>query len=189
MNAYLRVAVVALIGLLVAVPAPAAEVAGVGLDDKASLGGQELSLNGAGVRTRLIFKVYVASLYLPQPAKDLSSVLAKAPRRIQLNLLRTLSADQLVDALNEGLEANNSAEELSAVKPQIDQLSAIMKAFKEVREKDVVVLDFVDGATRVSWNGQLKGTISGEAFNRALTRVWLGDKPVQPDLKRALLGG
>jgi len=186
---YLRLAVVAAIVLLVAVPGPAAEVAGVGLDDKVSLGGQELSLNGAGVRTRLIFKVYVASLYLPQPAKDLASVLAKSPRRIQLNLLRTLSADQLVDALNEGLEANNSPEELSAVKPQIDQLSAIMKAFKEVREKDVVALDFVDGATRVSWNGQLKGTISGEAFNRALTRVWLGDKPVQPDLKQSLLGG
>jgi long-chain acyl-CoA synthetase len=167
----------------------AADVGGVKLDDKTSLAGQDLVLNGAGVRTRVVFKVYVASLYLPQPAKDLPAVLAKGPRRIQMNMLRTLSADQLVDALNEGLEANNSAAELGAVKAQVDQLASTMKAFKEVKEKDVVALDFVDGATRVSLNGEARGTIPGEAFNQALTRIWLGDKPVQADLKKALLGG
>ena len=48
--------------------AQAAEVAGVKLDDKASVGGQELVLNGAGVRTRVILKIYVGSLYLPAKA-------------------------------------------------------------------------------------------------------------------------
>jgi Chalcone isomerase-like len=166
----------------------AAEVGGVKLDDKVSMGAQELVLNGAGVRTRVVFKVYVASLYLPQKAADLAGVLAKGPRRIQLNLLRTLSADQLVDALNEGLVENNTAAELAAVKSQTDQLATIMKAFKEVKEKDVVTLDFVDGATRVGLNGDAKGSIPGDAFNQALTKVWLGDKPVQADLKKSLLG-
>jgi long-chain acyl-CoA synthetase len=168
--------------------AAAAEVGGVRLEDKASIGAQELVLNGAGVRTKVVFKVYVASLYLPQKAGDLSAVLAKSPRRIQLNLLRTLSADQLVDALNEGLADNNSAAGLAAVKTQTDQLAAIMKAFKEVKEKDIVTLDFVDGVTRVGLNGDVRGSIAGEAFNQALTRVWLGDKPVQADLKKSLLG-
>jgi len=166
----------------------AAEVGGVKLDDKVSMGAQELVLNGAGVRTRVVFKVYVASLYLPQKAADLAGVLAKGPRRIQLNLLRTLSADQLVDALNEGLVENNTAAELAAVKSQTDQLATIMKAFKEVKEKDVVTLDFVDGSTRVGLNGDAKGSIPGDAFNQALTKVWLGDKPVQADLKKSLLG-
>src|SRR6266536_4956108 len=183
-----RMAMVAAIVLLCGGSARAAEVSGVKLDDRISMGGQELALNGAGVRTRVVFRVYVASLYVPQPAKDLSSVLAGAPRRIQLNMLRGLAADQLVEALNEGLEANNSPDELALVKPQIGELSAIMKAFKEVKEKDVITLDFVDGTTRIGWNGQAKGAIQGEAFNQALIRVWLGDKPVQPDLKKALLG-
>src|SRR5450755_5120676 len=82
--------------------ASAAEVGGVKLDDKMSVGGQDLVLNGAGVRTKVVFKVYVASLYLPQKATDLQGVLAKGPRRIQMNLLRTLSADQLDDALVDG---------------------------------------------------------------------------------------
>jgi hypothetical protein len=168
--------------------AVAADVGGIKLDERVSVGAQELVLNGAGVRTRVVFKVYVASLYLPQKSADLAGVLAKGPRRIQLNLLRTLSADQLVDALNEGLAENNTAAELAAVKPQSDQLSTIMKSFKEVKEKDIVTLDFVDGATRIGLNGDPKGSIPGDAFNQALTKIWLGDKPVQADLKKALLG-
>jgi hypothetical protein len=184
-----RTALVAAIVLLFAGFPRAAEVGGVKLDDRTSVAGTELALNGAGVRTRVVFKVYVASLYLPQPARDLASVLAAAPRRIQLNMLRGLSADQLVDALNEGLEANNSTEELARVKAQIGELSSIMKAFKEVKEKDVITLDFVDGTTRIGWNAEAKGTVQGAAFNQALLRIWLGEKPVQPELKKALLGG
>ena len=169
--------------------APAAEVGGVNLDDRASVGGQEVVLNGAGIRTRAIFKVYVGSLYLPAKAGTLSAVLAKGPRRIQLNLLRTLSADQLVDALVDGLKDNNSEAELAAVKAQVDQMVATMKAFKEVKEKDVVTLDYAGGATQIAFNGQAKATIAGDAFNAAMTRIWLGDKPVQSDLKKAMLGG
>src|SRR5262249_4314994 len=142
MNALSRTAAAATLALFVAAGSRGAEVGGVRLDDKTSVAGQELVLNGAGIRTRLVFKVYVASLYLPQRASDLPAVLAQAPRRIQLNLLRALSADQFVDALNEGLEANNSPAELAAVKVQTDQLLGIMKTFKEVKEKDVIALDF-----------------------------------------------
>lgn len=177
------------VALAASLPALGAEVGGVKLDDKLSLGAQELQLNGAGIRTRLMFKVYVASLYVPQKSADPSALLKQAPRRIQLNVLRKLSADQLVDALVEGLQANNSADELAAIKTQTDQLVSIMKAFDEVQEKDVVALDFVDGATRIGLNGQAKGAIAGERFNQALMRVWLGEKPVQADLKKALLGG
>ena len=175
------------VGVFVSV-ALAAEVGGVKLDDKVSMGAQELILNGAGVRTRVVFKVYVASLYLPQKAAELAGVLSKSPRRIQLNILRTLSGDQLVEALNEGLAENNTAAELAAVKPQVEALATIMKSLKEVKEKDVITLDFVDGATRIGLNGEAKGNISGDAFNQALTKVWLGDKPVQADLKKSLLG-
>ena len=146
-------------------------------------------LNGAGIRTRAIFKVYVGSLYVPAKAADLAAVLAKGPRRIQMNLLRNLSPDDLVNALNDGLKENNTEAEMAAVKAQQDQMMSIMKAFGEVKEGNVVTLDFVDGATVIGFNGAAKGTISGEAFNRALTRIWLGDKPIQADLKKAMLGG
>ena len=183
-NVITGIAIAALAGVAVA-----AEVAGVKLDDKASVGGKELVLNGAGVRTRAVFKVYVGSLYLPAKATTAQAALAAAPRRVQLNLLRNLSADQLVDALIDGLKENASEAELAAIKPQTDQLVTIMKSFGDVKEGNVVTLDFVDGATRVALNGQAKGQVPGEPFNQALTRVWIGDKPVQGDLKKAMLGG
>src|SRR5437773_2720902 len=137
------------LALTMALAAVAADVGGVKLDDKASVGGQELVLNGAGIRTRAIFKVYVGSLYLPAKAASVDAVLAKGPRRIQMNLLRNLSADQLADALADGLKENNAPAELEAVKSQTDALTAIMKSFGESKEGDVVTLDFIDGATRV----------------------------------------
>lgn len=169
--------------------AGAADVGGVTLDDKANVGGQELVLNGAGIRTRAIFKVYVGSLYLPAKANSTAAALSKGPRRVQLNLLRALSADQLVDALVDGLKDNNAEAELAAVKAQVNQMVATMKAFKDVKEKDVVTLDYANGATVIGFNGQPKATIPGDAFNAALSKVWLGDKPVQADLKKAMLGG
>jgi hypothetical protein len=180
-----------LFALCLGAPALAVEVAGVTLADKVSVGGQALVLNGAGVRIKVIFKIYVGSLYLPQKAQDLAGVLAKSPRRIQMNLLRDLTADQLVGALVGGLNANNSPAEMAAVKAPTDELVRILTAFKDVdvKARDVLTLDFVDGGTKVALNGEARGVIPGAAFNNALTRIWLGDKPAEGDLKKAMLGG
>jgi long-chain acyl-CoA synthetase len=174
---------------LVALPAWCAEVAGVKLADKASVAGQELALNGAGIRTRAFIKVYVGSLYLPAKTGDLAGALAKSPRRVQLNLLRDLSNDQIVGAIVDGMKEANAEAEVAAVKPQTDQFVSIMKSAGELKEGTVITFDFVDGATQIGLNGATKGTIAGEPFNRALTKIWIGDKPVQADLKKAMLGG
>jgi long-chain acyl-CoA synthetase len=78
---------------------------------------------------------------------------------------------------------------MRAINVQIGELAAIMKSFGEAKEGGVITLDFVDGTTKVGLNGQAQGSIDGEAFNRALTRIWLGEHPVQADLKKSMLGG
>jgi len=167
----------------------AAEVAGVKLDEKMTVGGQELVLNGAGIRTKLMFKVYVGSLYVPAKATSAGAVYAKAPRRVQLNMLRDVTADQMVEALVDGVNQGNSPAEAAAVKAQADQLATIMKSIGQLKEGNVLTFDFVDGATKVGLNGAEKGSIPGDAFNKALMNAWLGDNPVQGDLKKAMLGG
>src|SRR5438045_451562 len=102
----LRRGCIALVAAFVATAAAAADVGGVKLADKATVGGQELVLNGAGIRSKAIFKVYVGSLYVPAKTTDAAAVLAKGPRRIQLNMLRNVSADDILNALNEGLKDN-----------------------------------------------------------------------------------
>jgi long-chain acyl-CoA synthetase len=167
----------------------AAEVGGVKLGDKATVGGQELVLNGAGIRTKLMFKVYVGSLYVPAKASSAAAVYAKAPRRVQLDMLRDVSADQMLEALVDGIKDGNPPADVAAVKAQSDQLASILKGIGQLKEGNVLTFDFVDGATRVGLNGADKGSIAGEAFNKALLNAWLGDKPVQADLKKAMLGG
>jgi chalcone isomerase-like protein len=179
----------AIAALAVAAGAWGAEIEGVKLDDKTVVGGQELVLNGAGVRKRAIFKVYVGSLYLPAKSRSVQEVLGKSPRRIQLNLLRDLSSDQLIGALMDGLKQNLSQAEMQAISIQTGELAAIMKAFGVAKEGNVVTLDFVDGATKIALNGTERGTIDGAAFNDALTRIWIGEHPAQADLKQAMLGG
>lgn len=171
--------------------AMAAEVAGIKLDDGIALGGQNLILNGAGTRTKLFFKVYVAGLYLPMKQSSAPAVLdQKGPRRIQMVLTRDLESAQLLDGLNAGLVANNSAADLDAIKPQIDQLRSIFGTLKEAKQGTVIMLDYLpDTGTVVTLNGDMKGAIPGAAFNRALLKVWLGDDPVDESLKRAMLGG
>jgi hypothetical protein len=169
--------------------AMAADVGGVKLDDKTNVAGQELVLNGAGIRTRAMFKVYVGSLYLPAKATTTDAALAKATRRVQLNLLRDLSGDQLSDAVNDGLKESNSPAEVDAVKKETDQFIAILKAAGPFKEGAIITIDFADGATKIGLNGAAKGSVPGDAFNRALTKVWIGERPVQSDLKKAMLGG
>ena len=185
----LRRQAIVVMGMALAGAAGAAEVGGVKLQDKVTLEGKELVLNGAGIRTKLMFKVYVASLYLPAKASNLAGVLAAEPRRVQLSLLRDLSADDLAGALADGIRDTSTPEQSAAVKAQTDQLLSIMKSVGQAKTGDVVTMDYVGGQTRIGYGGQARGTIAGEPFNAALMRIWLADKPVQADLRKAMLGG
>ena len=168
----------------------AADVGGVKVDDKASVGGQELLLNGAGLRSRLVFKVYVGALYLPQKASTTAEVTGRnQPRRMALMLQRDVSADMLLEALRAGLAENNSQAELDRIKPQVEQFAGIFKTVGEAKAGQVIHIDYTpaDG-TKISLDGAAKGTIAGEPFNKALFHTWLGERPVQESLKKALLG-
>jgi len=171
----------------------AAEVEGVKLADKlrVSDAGPELILNGAGVRTRVFFKVYVGALYLQKKENATDAVLADAgPKRVAMHLLRDLTAEQLFSALNDGLKNNHTPEQLAKLGPQLKQLEDVFNAVKAAKNGDVILLDYLPGAgTRVIVRGDDRGTIPGEEFNRALLRIWLGNQPADASLKKAMLGG
>jgi hypothetical protein len=168
------------------------EIEGVKLEPTAQLGGAALQLNGAGVRTRAIFKVYVAGLYVPQKANSAAALLAqKGARRVAITMLRNVDADTFASALIEGLQKNHSEAQLAGFKAQIDALNANLKAAGEAKKGDVIHLEYApDAGTRVVVNGKPQGTaIAGEDFYTAVLRIWLGDKPADGDLKKGMIGG
>ena len=180
----------AIIAALLAAPGlHAAEVAGVKVDEKIRVGSSELVLNGAGLRSKLFIKVYVGALYVGQKATTPAAIYdSPQPRRITMRMMRDLDADSLSSALDEGLRNNHSPAELAEIKPQADQLGSIMKGIGKAREGDTIAIDFSADGVAVSLNGEMRGKVAGAGFAKALLKVWLGDKPADASLKKALLG-
>lgn len=152
--------------------------------------GKKYQLNGTGVRRLFGFRVYVASLYLPDPVRDASQVLEHdIPRRLQLTMLRDTSTERNLDALKQGLIDNNSAAELEAIKPEVTRFLALIQQVHEVPAGTAIQLDYLPGkGTHLHIGNRDLGVIPGERFNRALLKIWLGDNPIQLSLKKALLG-
>lgn len=178
--------------LLPALPAPASslDLAGVPVPGHASQGSLNLVLNGAGVRSFLLIDIYVLALYLPEPAQDAQTVLDRdIPREVRLTLLHDVSADHNVELLKRGLEANNDPQTLASIQEQVAQFLELIRRVGNFTKGSVIQLDYLPGTGTQLWlNHRLAGSFAGESFNRALLRIWLGDHPVQPSLKAALLG-
>jgi hypothetical protein len=178
--------------LSISLPAFAAEVAGVKLEDKDRVANAELVLNGAGLRKRAFFQVYAAGLYLAERKSVSAEAIALAgPKRVAMHMLRDVGADQFGEALVDGLRGNHSAAEVTAFGPRIKQLIGTMSGIGEAKKGMRITLDWMpEAGTQVTVDGKPQGApIPGDDFYRALLKNWIGDKPVQDDLKGALLGG
>ena len=171
--------------------ASAAEVAGVKIDDKTRVADAELALNGAGLRKRAFFQVYAIGLYVPKKSADAAGLVSMpGPKRVAIFMLRDVGAGAFTDALADGIRANHSEADAKALEPRVKELAAGIAELKEAKKGMAITLDWNGKDTVLLANGKPSGKpIAGEDFYRALLRIWLGDKPVQDDLKKALLGG
>ena len=175
-------------------PAQAVDVEGVTFEEKTRLeeAHQDLVLNGAGVRTKFMMKVYAIGLYLPEKNHHSDEVLGlKAPKRVVISILmHEITSDQFMNALRDKLKSDLTPAEMTAMQASLGQINDIMQSVKTLKKGQVVSLDFMPGhGTRVVVNGEIRGNyIPGDDFYRALLSGWIGDKPVSDKLKRALLG-
>ena len=169
----------------------AREVAGVRFEDQASLASQPLVLNGAGVRVKMIIKVYAVGLYVPRKETAPAAILNQSgPKSIRIVMLRSVSGEKLANALTEGIVDNVSPADLLNLQPRIDELEAAMLSAGEAVKGAQIQLDYLPGiGTRVTMGGKPLGKdIAGEDFYRALLKIWLGDHPSDRSLKGDLLG-
>ena len=149
-----------------------------------------LQLNGAGVRTRLGFKVYVMGLYLRAPRTDAEAIIRdRGEKRIRIVPIHDLEARQFGDALDAGLEKTHDAAALTALKPASDALLAALNAVGAVKAGTEIHIDQLgNGATRLSVDGQQQGEdIEDKGLYPALLRIWLGERPADPELRNALI--
>jgi hypothetical protein len=175
--------------ILFVTPASAVEVEGVSVPDSAVVAGETLKLNGAGVRTKFFFDIYVGALYLSEHATSTGQVVdAKGPKRLTMSFLYDeVSREKLVDGWIEGFEKNQSKDSLAKLQSRLDQFNSM---FSDAHKGDLITFDFLeDGTTVVTLKGKTAGAIDGADFQRALLEVWLGKKPADKGLKKAMLRG
>ena len=172
---------------LAAVDAGAATVAGVKIEDTATIGGQTLVLNGAALRKKLFIKVYVGALYLPAKQNNAAAILAAdAPRQQVMQFIYEVDKGKMAEAWEEGLE-DNTPNASAEVKTAFKTLSTWMEDMKEGQR---IVLTYLPGTgTTVEVNGKNKGTLGGKAVADAILNTWVGPKPGPgADFKKGVLG-
>ena len=180
--------------LALAWPAARADVRmeGQSFDGQASVGAQTLQLNGVGMRSVAWLKGYLAALYLPARSPLADHVLAMpGPKRLQMRMLQEVSTQEFVKAFDKGVKRNTPEPDLPALAERMQQFDTLVASLGKVRKGDVVDLDFVPGRGLVfAYNGKVRGEpIPGEDLYAALLRIFVGDKPVDKELKTGLLGG
>lgn len=190
-----RLLVAAAAGLVVGTGAQAAapiQVEGVTFAGTTTVAGQALELNGVGLRAVAWLKGYAAGLYLTGRARTPQQVLsATGAKRLQLQMLLGVDTVEFIKAFDKGVARNTAPAELPALTGRMARFDALLRAIGKVKKRDVIDLDWLPGrGLQLALNGQLRGApIPGEDLYAALLRIFVGERPADPELKIGLLGG
>ena len=155
------------------------------------MAGQDLLLNGTGVRAVAWFKGFAAGLYLASRCTTAAQAVALAgAKRLQMRMLQEVPAAEFVKAFRKGIERNAGATELPRLAERMARFEALITGIGKVRKGDRVDLDFEPGrGTAFSLNGTLRGEpIEGDDLYAALLRSFVGERPYDNKLRAGLLG-
>ena len=165
-----------------------ANSAHAGGPEKLKLGDIVLKQNGTGFRKKGLLTLYEGSLYLVNSSADASTIIrSDQPMAIRLQITSGfVSQVKMLDALNQGFQ-HSTVGDTAAIAPKIQQFR---QCFSDpIQKNDVFVMSYIPGTgVLVHKNGTQKGIIAGREFKAALFSIWLGDRPADKGLRKAMLG-
>jgi hypothetical protein len=165
------------------------EIKGVQLPETVKVDNVNLVLNGAGVRMKFFFSIYVGALYLPEKTHSAEKVIkSDIPKRIVMHFVysHTISKDKIIDAFKDDFE-NNSKELMPEIKPDVEKFYSFFD--KDINKDDEVLITYLPSkGTCVEINKELKGCIKNKDFMTAIFSVWFGEDPPSEGLKDNMLG-
>jgi hypothetical protein len=161
------------------------KIGGKVLPDKMNAGENELLLNGAGLRKKLIIRVYAGALYLLESCSDANKIIeADEPMAVKMHFIyKAVSPEKLIEAWNTGFSKSDTSN-------LQEEIATFNSYFTEDAKKDEVydIIYVPEIGTSVYMNNELKGTIPGLEFKKAVFSIWLGEQTELPKLKKAMLG-
>jgi hypothetical protein len=171
--------------LLVSVSSRSAEIEGVEFAEQITAGDRVLALQSVGLlRYRIFFKGYVAAVYLEEgtPPRE---VLEDVPKRLELEYFWSIAGDKFGPAAETVMERNLDARSLERLRPRFE---ALHEKFQDVEPGDRYSLTYLPGeGTELAKNGVPLALVPGEDFARAYFGIWLGEDPLDRDLRDELL--
>ncbi|MEL6811245.1 MAG: chalcone isomerase family protein [Bacteroidota bacterium] len=165
------------------------QVGAVTLPNSVNYGGEELALNGAGIRKKaMVLKLYSGGLYLSSPSSDANAIInADANMAIKLHITSGfVSSEAMSDAVRDGFDASMDGN-TSSLSSEINTFIGFFS--DEIVEDNIFDITYQTGRGVVAYkNGKELGSIQGMAFKKALFGIWLGDDPADKKLKKGMLG-
>ena len=145
-----------------------------------------LRVHGMGLlRYRVVFRGYVAALYLPDGIPG-ERALEDVPRRLELSYFWSIAGSDFARAANQLLARELTTTQLASLRPRIDDLH---RSYKDVRPDDRYSLTYLPSVgTELRLNDELLTTIPGNDFAEAYFGIWLGKQPLDVELRDQLLG-
>ena len=171
--------------------AEAKELPIVRFDDSIRVANMKLILNGAGIRYKTFLKVYAAGLYLNTKTSDANIALTQGgTKRIVIIILRDLNQDEFGRGFMAGIQQNTEKAERLKLVGQFLRLGEMFASSPEIKKGDILNIDWSpEVGTLFTLNGKkMAEAYPDPAFYHALLRLWLGEKPLDNALKKALLG-
>ena len=152
-----------------------------------TIGETEVVRNGFGTRSKMMLSLYDCALYLPQQSNDSAAIVASdQPMAVRIEITsRFVSQDKMLSALNDGFRSSTGGD-TSAIAADIKKFSACFS--EPIKMGDVFVLAYAPGTgVSVYKNNQHKGVAGGLEFKKAMMGIWLGNNPIDANLKTAML--
>ena len=182
-----------LAGLMISASILAApmEISSIKLADPVEVASSKLQLNGAGIRYKAIFKVYVAALYLDKKATSPEEAYnAQGAKRISITLLREIDSNELGKSFTKAFQENVPKNQMSKLIPGLMRMGQVFAEQKKMAASEGFTIDWIPGiGTVITVKGKAQGEPIKEAeFYNAMLSIWIGENPADWKLKDALLG-
>jgi hypothetical protein len=174
--------------ILINISTMAVDIAKVDIKENFIIANKKMVLNGAGIRKKFFFKLYVGSLYLPKTNTDAKAIVdGNENMTIELDIIsKLITSGKIREALEEGF-ATVETEKLKLIKNKLKIFVSIFEDEK-VKRGDIFTFNYIDGKIETYKNKKHVLTTEGKDFKEALFGIWLGDRAIDKDLKAEMLG-
>ena len=138
----------------------------------------------------MLIDSYAGALYLESQSSDAQSILSDTQhykRMVFHCLMNKISARRMAGAFQKALSVNISKETHEKIAKDIELMMSFFTG--KFHKGEEAWFDYIPGrGTRITLNGQVKGTIPGDLFFQSMLSLWIGQNPINREFKNNMLG-